>query len=316
MVLITGGTGFVGAGIVQYLAKGACDCSVKVAVRRLDKNWPSAIAPVLVADINSKTDWSDALNGVGIVVHCAARVHVMKDESTDKLNAYREVNVGGTIGLAKQAAAVGVRRFIFVSSIKVNGEETKSGEIYTADDIPAPLDPYGVSKMEAEQALRELSAQTGMELVIIRPPLIYGPGVKANFASMMRWVDLGVPLPLGGIHNARSMVSLDNLVDLISCCLHHPAAAGQIFLVSDGKDISIVDLLRHVAKSLGKKVILISVPRLMLLLLATVFGKRKELSRLSGSLQIDIMKNYTLLGWRPPFTLEQGLRKTVEGLRK
>ena len=266
--------------------------------------------------MTASTDWYTALNGVQAVVHCAARVHVMQDNATDPLQAYREVNVHGTLNLARQAAHTGVRRFVFVSSIKVNGEAIQLGQPFTADDVPAPSDPYGVSKLEAEQGLRDIEAQTGMEVVIVRPPLVYGPGVKANFATMMRWVDLGIPLPLGAIHNARSVVALDNLVDLLMTCLKHPAASGQTFLVSDGEDVSTTELLRRTAQAMGKKAFLLPVPAFVLEWGAAMLGKRDVAQRLCGSLQVDMDKTRRLLGWTPPLTLDQGLKKVVEGIKQ
>ena len=206
-----------------------------------------------------------------------------------------------------------MRRFVFVSSIKVNGEATPTGSSFTADDLPAPLDAYGISKMEAEQGLREIASQTGMQVVIVRPPLVYGPGVKANFAAMMRWLQRGVPLPLGAIHNQRSLVALDNLVDLLVTCLTHPAAANQTFLVSDGEDVSTTELLRRMGQAMGKPARLLPVPASWLQLAATLVGKRAVAQRLCGSLQVDIEKTRQLLGWSPPLTLDQGLKKAAEG---
>jgi nucleoside-diphosphate-sugar epimerase len=268
-----------------------------------------------VGDLLPATDWSAALQDVDKLVHCAARVHVMQDDSTDPLRAYRLVNVECTLNLARQAAASGVRRFVFVSSIKVNGEATQPRQPFSADDLPAPLDPYGVSKLEAEQGLREIEARTGMEVVIVRPPLVYGPGVKANFASMMRWVARGLPLPFGAIDNARSMVALGNLVDFLVTCLKHPEAAGQTFLVSDGEDVSTTELLRRTAKAMGKKALLLPIPSSVLVSGATLLGKRSVAQRLCGSLQVDIEKTRRLLGWNPPLTLDQGLKKAVEGMK-
>jgi nucleoside-diphosphate-sugar epimerase len=268
-----------------------------------------------IRDMTAATDWNAALIGVQAVVHCAARVHVMQDDATDPLHAHREVNVNGTLNLARQAAQAGVRRFVFISSIKVNGEATQPGQPFTADDVPVPLDPYGVSKLEAELGLREIDAQTGMEVVIVRPPLVYGPGVKANFASMMRWVARGIPLPLGAIQNARSMVALDNLVDLLVTCLTHPGAGGQTFLVSDGEDVSTTELLRRTAQAMDKKALLLPVPAAVLELGASLLGKRALAQRLCGSLQVDIEKTRRLLGWSPPLTLDQGLKKAVEGMK-
>jgi nucleoside-diphosphate-sugar epimerase len=240
----------------------------------------------------------------------------MQDDTTDPLQAYREVNVHGTLNLARQAAEAGVCRFVFVSSIKVNGEGTQPGQPFTADDVPSPLDPYGVSKLEAEQGLRVIEEQTGMSVVIVRPPLVYGQSVKANFASMMRWVFRGVPLPLGRIKNARSMVALDNLVDLLVTCLKHPAAAGQTFLVSDGDDVSTTDLLRRTAQAMGKRALLLPVPVSWLEVVAALLGKRAMVQRLCGSLQVNIDKTRSILGWAPPLTLDQGLKKAVKGLKQ
>jgi UDP-glucose 4-epimerase len=269
-----------------------------------------------VGELLPATDWGQALQGVDAVVHCAARVHLMQDDATDHLQAFREVNVYGTLNLANQAAQAGDRRIVFVSSIKENGEASQPGQPFSADDVPSPLDPYGVSKLEAERGLRKIEAQTGMEVVIVRPPLVYGPGVKANFASMLRWVASGMPLPLGAIHNARSLVALDNLVDLLVTCLKHPAAAGQTFLVSDGEDVSTTELLRCTAQAMGKKALLLPVPASLLELCATLLGKRAVAQRLCGSLQVDISKTSRLLGWIPPLTLDQGLSKAVEGMQQ
>jgi len=315
MILVTGATGFVGGALVKQLAADRASKGVVAAVRRNAESQPEGVRQVRVGDLLPTTDWGLALQGVDAVVHCAARVHVMQDDATDPLQAYRQVNVNGTLNLARQAALAGVGRFVFVSSIKVNGEATQPGQPFTADAVPSPLDPYGVSKLEAEQGLREIEAQTGMEVVIVRPPLVYGPGVKANFAAMMRWVARGIPLPLGAIHNARSMVVLDNLVDFLVTCLKHPAAAGQTFLVSDGQDVSTTELLRRTAQAMGKKAFLLPVPASVLEWGAAMLGKRDVAQRLCGSLQVDIDKTRRLLGWNPPLTLDQGLKKAVEGMK-
>lgn len=310
---MTGGSGFVGSAMLKRLLKDGFEA--RASARSNLSTELKGVQYHQIRDMTVATDWNAALIGVQAVVHCAARVHVMQDDATDPLHAYREVNVNGTLNLARQAAQAGVRRFVFVSSIKVNGETTQPGHPFTADEVPSPLDPYGVSKLEAELGLREIEAQTGIQVVIVRPPLVYGPGVKANFASMIRWVARCIPLPLGTIHNARSMVALDNLVDLLVTCLTHPAAAGQTFLVSDGQDVSTTELLRRTANAMGKKALLLPVPASVLELGASLLGKRAVAQRLCGSLQVDINKTRRLLGWNPPLTLDQGLKQAVEGMK-
>lgn len=311
MILVTGATGFVGTALVARLAREGME--TRACIRRDDASMPTGIHTVHVGDLTGDADWSPALAGIGVVVHAAARVHVMDDTATNPLAEFRRVNVQGTLNLARQAAAVGVRRFVFISSIKVNGEATTLGLPFSADDMPAPLDPYGVSKMEAEQGLRKMAAETGMEVVIIRPPLVYGPGVKANFQTMMRWLGRGVPLPLGAINNRRSMVALDNLVDLILTCIDHPAAANQTFLVSDGEDLSTTQLLQRLGRALGKPARLIPVPSMFLKIGAALLGKPAIAQRLCGSLQVDISKAQQLLGWTPPLFVDEGLKRAAEG---
>jgi nucleoside-diphosphate-sugar epimerase len=314
--LVTGASGFVGSAMVRCLLAHASTRRVVVAVRRSDpaRQGDPRLAERLISGLDGAQDWSDALVDVQAVVHCAARVHVMHDGAADPLSEFRRVNVEGTLALARQAARAGVRRFVFASSIKVNGEETGRGRPFTADDVPAPLDAYGQSKHEAEQGLRELASRTGMEVVIVRPPLVYGPGVKANFASMMRWLRKGVPLPLGAIDNRRSLVALDNLVDLMHLCLTHPSAADQTFLVSDGEDVSTTQLLRRMGAALGHPARLLPFSPGSLERIASLLGKRDVAQRLCGSLQVDIAKTRELLGWRPPLSLDQGLKKAAEGL--
>lgn len=309
-VLLTGGTGFVGRSVLNRLCRDGME--VVVCSRTDTMNVPTGVRHLSVAALDSNTDWKFVLDGINVVIHSAARVHVMHDEASDPLAEFRKINVAGTLNLARQAAEAGVRRFIFISSIKVNGESTPVGMPYLADAQPQPADPYGVSKMEAEQGLRSLAAETGMEVVIIRPVLVYGPGVKANFHNMMRWLYKGVPLPFGAIHNLRSLVALDNLVDLIVTCIEHPAAADQTFLVSDGEDLSTTELLRRMASALGKSARLLPVPSWLLRTGAGLLGKQALAQRLCGSLQVDIRKTRELLGWVPPVSVDQALAKTAE----
>lgn len=314
MILVTGATGFVGGALVRRLAADSACEEVVAAVRRQVEALPDGVRQVQVGDLLPSTDWGLALQGVNAVVHCAARVHVMQDDATDPLLAYCEVNVNGTLNLASQAAEAAVRRFVFISSIKVNGEFTAVGKPFTADDVSAPEDPYGISKYEAEQLLRQMAAETGMEVVIIRPPLVYGLGVKANFESMMRWLARGVPLPLAAVtENRRSFVALDNLVDLIVTCLNHPAAANQTFLVGDGEDLSTAELLKRMGTAMGRPARLFYAPPALLKLGATILNKLGIYQRLCGSLQLDIAKTRQLLGWTPPVSVDEGLRRAADG---
>lgn len=311
MMLVTGATGFVGRALVRRLVSDAPTQRLVVAVRKEGAGWPSQVSPAMVGDLGPDTDWYAALKGVKGLVHSAARVHVMADSSADPLAEFRRVNVAGTLNLARQAAASGVRRFVFVSSVKVNGEATLPGQAFTDDDASAPLDPYGQSKHEAELGLRQLAADTGMEVVIVRPPLVYGPGVKANFAALMRAVQRGLPLPLGAVHNQRSLVALDNLVDFIITCCHHPAAANQTFLVSDGQDVSTRDLVWAMAQAAGVHDRLWPVPVWALGAAGRLLGRGDAVQRLCGNLQVDIRKARELLGWVPPVSLQEGLRRAM-----
>ncbi|NBO82142.1 MAG: SDR family oxidoreductase [Betaproteobacteria bacterium] len=307
-VLITGGTGFVG----QLLAR-TIQAQGHNVVRAVRQAQPDS---VLISTVDGSTSWHEALQGCDSVVHLAARVHVMHDKSTDPVREFRRVNVEGTAHLARQASVAGVRRLVFLSSVKVNGEATQEGRPFTPDDPPAPEDPYGMSKHEAEQALRQIAADSGMEVVIIRPPLVYGPGVKANFESMMRWLARGIPLPLAAVtQNRRSLVALDNLVDLIVTCLNHPAAANQTFLASDGEDLSTAELLKRMSAAMGKPARLFYVPQALLKLATSLSNKLGTYQRLCGSLQVDITKTRQLLGWTPPVSVDEGLRRAAEGFR-
>lgn len=307
-VFITGATGFVGGALLQRLVTDGFP--VIAAIRSDEQKIPSHIPIVKFTDFDGAS-FEHSLQGVDTVVHCAARVHVMRDTEVDPLVAFRKVNVVGTLNLARDAANAGVRRFIFISSVKVNGESTFPGAPYTADDFPAPSDPYGVSKMEAEQGLRKLGAVTGMDIVIIRPVLVYGPGVKANFFNMMRWLDKGVPLPFGSIHNARSLVSIDNLVDFIVKTIKHPNAANETFLISDGEDLSTTQLLRRMAKALNSSAWLLPVPSSMISTAAKLVGKKALSNRLCGSLQVNIEKSRNLLQWSPLVTVDDALKSTA-----
>lgn len=309
-IVLTGTTGFVGSRLLERLL--AAQCSVTAVVRDARTVINTDAAKVVIADFCVEAEWEPILAEQQVVVHSAARVHVMSEAAPDPLLEFRQVNVEGTLALARQAAQAGVKRFVFISSIKVNGEGTPLGQPYTAFDKPAPLDPYGISKYEAEEGLKALAAETGMEVVIIRPVLVYGSGVKANFRSMMSWMNKGVPLPLGSIHNKRSMVALDNLVDLITTCIDHPAAANQTFLVSDGEDLSTTELLKRTAQALGKTSRLLPFPARLLEWGASVVGKGAIAQRLCGSLQVDIRHTCETLGWQPPVSVDQALKKTAD----
>ncbi len=309
-VLVTGASGFVGAAVAARLVQLGCP-NTRAAVRRAYTQLPLGVEGCVVPTLATDTDWTSALAGIDSVVHAAARVHVMRESATDPLDAFRRVNVEGTLNLARQAAQAGVRRFVFISSIKVNGEATEPGRPFRADDEPAPQDAYGVSKLEAEVGLRALAETTGMEVVIIRPVLVYGPGVRANFQALMSLVNKGVPLPFGRTSNRRSLVALDNLVDLVCTCLEHPAAAHQTFLVSDGEAVSTAGLVRAMATALGKKPRLLDVPLPWMSRVAQALGQGAVTQRLFESLEVDIDKNRQLLGWEPSTRMADALLATA-----
>ncbi|MCQ4239542.1 UDP-glucose 4-epimerase family protein [Stutzerimonas stutzeri] len=317
-VLVTGATGFVGSALVRRLGTEG-EHSVVGAVRSLGQRTSHvttiAAAPVRWLELGdlARAERLDGLfEGIDVVVHCAARVHMMSDGHANPSAAFRAVNVDGTIKLAKQSALEGVRRFVFLSSVKVNGERTW-GVPFRADDMPAPEDAYALSKLEAEQGLMEVAASTGMDVVIIRAPLVYGPGVKGNFESLIKLVDKQLPLPFGAIHNKRSLVSIANLVDLVIRCMTHDAAANQIFLAGDGKDVSTTELLHSIAGTMGTRVWLIPVPAEIIRLSASLIGKRAVAQRLLDSLQLDISKTRELLGWLPRQSFEEGLYRCLCG---
>lgn len=306
-VLLTGGSGFVGRRIIDKVTL-LSNITLSVAARSPGSS--HALTSYIVPDLSASTDWKAAVAQQDVVIHAAARAHVLKDEQVDPLASFRSVNVDGTLNLARQAALAGVKRFIFISSIGVNGNANTFP--FFADDAPKPVEPYAQSKWEAEQGLSLIRRETGLEIVIVRPPLVYGPGAPGNFGSLVRWIEKGVPLPLGAIRNQRSLVGIDNLVDLIIRCIDHPAAANQIFLAGDGDDLSTTELLRGVGEAMGKPARLIPVPAGMLQFGATLLGKKAMAQRLLGSLQVDISKTCELLDWKPPYTVQEGLRRCFE----
>ena len=308
-VLITGATGFVGSRLFNRATQQGY--SVRRALRQADDGDGALVGDLVVGDLEPDTNWSDALMDIDVVVLLAARVHVMNDNATDPLAEFRKVNTDATLNLARQAAQSGVKRLVYLSSIKVNGEGTEPGTNFSPDDEFVPTDPYALSKYEAEQGLLALAKNINMEVVIIRPPLVYGPGVKANFQSMMKWVHKGVPLPFGAVHNQRSLVALDNLVSFIIHCIDHPKAANEIFLISDGEDVSTTELLQKVVKAFGKKAVLLPVPVSLMKFAARILGKGDMAERLFGSLQVDSSKARDLLGWKPVITMDDQLKKTA-----
>lgn len=309
-ILVTGANGFVGIPLCQSLVKRGE--SVRGAVRTASVELPSEVEIFQIDEIDEQTNWKSALHGIDVVIHLAARVHVMRDLSTDSLAEFRKVNVLGAENLARQAAKAEVRRLVYVSSIKANGEETGDGFSYSEQDDPVPQDAYGISKWEAEQVLHQVSRQTGLEVVIVRPPLVYGPGVKGNFAQMIKVLAKGIPLPLASVCNLRSLVYVENLVDALIVCATHPSAAGQTYLVSDGEDISTPDLMRRLGTAMGHPARLFPCPATLLKLAGRLFGKSDQVERLLGSLRVDSGKIRRELNWTPPYTLQQGLQKTAE----
>lgn len=312
-VLVTGANGFVGKALCAALLRHGH--RVSGAVRRANPDEELGGVEYIsgIADINAETDWTVALKGREVVFHLAARVHVMQDKASDPLNEFRKVNTAGTEYLARSAAANGVKRLVYVSSIKVNGEETRGDNKFSEMDAPSPQDPYGVSKYEAEQALHRVARETGLEVVIVRPPLVYGAGVKGNFAQMIKVLAKGIPLPFASVNNRRSLVYAGNLVDALIACAVHPAASGQTYLVSDGEDVSTPDLLRRLGMAMGHPARLFPCPPALLLLAGRLTGKHGQIQRLLGSLQVDSGKIRRELNWMPPYSLEQGLQATARG---
>jgi nucleoside-diphosphate-sugar epimerase len=312
-ILVTGATGFVG----KAVCFDAYDSGHKIiaAVREYSQVFSEEIKQFKITDLAYSVAWENALQGVDVVIHSAARVHIMNDLADNPLAVFRRINTDATLNLAKQAAAAGIKRFVFLSSIKVNGEVTELEHPFTPDDSYIPTDPYGLSKYEAEQGLLALAKKTEMEVVIIRAPLVYGPGVKANFASMIKWINKGVPLPFGAVYNKRSLVALDNLVSFIMHCADYtktPQAANQVFLISDGEDVSTTELLQKVAQAFGKRTWLLPVPVSLMTLLAKLLGKQSATGRLFGSLQVDSVKARELLDWKPVITMDEQLKKIAD----
>ncbi len=302
-ILITGASGFVGAALLDILQEKYDDLVL------LGRSNNVSQFKFYQAEIDSKSDYTEALKHVDVVIHVAARAHVLNEDSAKANDLYQEINTRGTLNLAKQSIASGVKRFIFISSVKVNGEQTQLGKPFSSMDIPSPEDAYGQSKADAEKGLLEISAVSDLEVVIIRPPLVYGRGVKANFASMMQLATKNLPLPFGSIKNKRSMVGIDNLVDLIIACIDHPNAANQIFLVSDDHDVSTSELMRELTIAAGKKPRLIPVPMKIIKFMATLLGKKSIADRLCGSLQVDITHTKEMLGWVPPVSFKEGIAR-------
>jgi nucleoside-diphosphate-sugar epimerase len=309
-ILVTGASGFVGTALLPALRERGH--VVRVALRRTFAGLGDE--QVLVGDLGPDTDWREAVAGIDTVVHLAARVHVMYESSSDPLAEFVRANVDGSLALARAASAAGVRRFVYLSSIKVNGERTNSAP-FTERGAPAPVDPYGESKARAEASLRELERQAGLEVVVLRPPLVYGPGVKANFLQLMHWVDRGLPLPFGSVHNRRSLVFVGNLAGALVGCTEHPAAAGRTFLVSDGTDLSTRDLVERLAVALRRPVRLVPLPAGLLQLAATLTGRRAQADRLLDSLRIDASALRETLGWQPPFDLDRAFALTADWYR-
>jgi nucleoside-diphosphate-sugar epimerase len=308
-ILVTGANGFVGRQLCRTLRQEGF--SVKAAIRQNLAAPAEDVHYVPVGDIGPDTDWTEALQGVGLVVHLAGRAHVRRESLSDSMAEYERVNTLGTIRLAQMAAAAQVERFLFISTVKVNGEETPE-QPFLETDRPGPRDAYGVSKWRAEEGLLRLHQQGELPVVIIRPPLVYGPGVRANFLQLIRWVDYGLPLPLGSIKNKRSLVGLRNLANFITICLKHPSAPGEIFLVSDQEDLSTPDLIRRIGGFLGRSAYLLPIPYRCLWIMAHMVGQKDALGKLCHSLQVNVEKAQKVLQWQPAFSVNEELKQTIK----
>ena len=306
-IIITGSNGYIGENLYRGLVNSENRTPIPV-MREYNEKFKN---PISIKNINAQTQWKHHLAGIDIVIHLAARAHILNDTATDPLAAFRETNTAGTLNLARQAADAGVRRFIFISSIGVNGNQT-FGKPFTAADTPNPAEPYAISKHEAEIGLHQIAAETGMEVVIIRPPLVYGANAPGNFGRLIHTLARGIPLPLGSIHNHRSLVALPNLIDLITTCIDHPAAANQTFLVSDGEDLSTTQLLTRLGQALGKPARLLPVPQKLLETTLNILGKQAIAQRLCSNLQVDMTHTCQTLNWKPPVSVDEALYQTAQ----
>jgi nucleoside-diphosphate-sugar epimerase len=313
-ILVTGATGFVGRPLCRRMLQEGWHVQGALRAVSTRELLPAGVGAVLIGPIGPGTQWTQSLEGVETIVHLAGRTHVMREEAADPLAAYRLINKDGTEQLAREAATAGVKRLVYLSSVKVNGGGRERP--YTESDAPAPEDGYGRSKWEAEQALIGISAETGMEVVILRPPLVYGPGVKANFLRLLQVIDLRIPMPFSRIRNLRSLISVENLIDALMLCVTHREAAGKTYLVSDGENVSTPDLIRRIAAALGRRAYLMPFPLLLLRLAGKVSGKTSAIERVLGSLTVSSEKIRHELGWSPPYTMETELRKTAEWFKK
>ncbi|MDH5444114.1 MAG: SDR family oxidoreductase [Gammaproteobacteria bacterium] len=311
-ILLTGATGFVGGRLLSMLQEQGHQC--RAAIRRPSSTVDVHADSIVVGDIDANTDWSTAVAGMDVVVHLAARVHVMHDQADNPLAEFRKINLDGTRSLAEAAVKAGVKRFVYISTIKVNGERTKD-KPFKADDIPAPSDPYAIAKWEAEKNLREIAQATGLEVVIIRPPLVYGPGVKANLQSLIKLVRKRIPLPLAGIKNKRSLVALDNLASLIMLACVHPNAAGHVFLAADDEALSTAELVGKIAKAFGQRSPVFYFPSRLIEFGIRLLGKQAVWQRLSGSLQVDNSAAKELMGWQPVTSMDEELERIVQRMQ-